>query len=139
MRRPRQPLPTDRRAVAAVEFALLAGALISLCIGTIEVGLLFWGQNALESAAVETARCVAIQSPDCSNAQTYGVDQVTKWMFSGIVTPSNVTAQTATSCNGASGNFQVVTITTSYFANWLPPFMPQFANKTLSATACYPM
>lgn len=129
---------SDRRGVAAIEFALLGGILIAMCIGTIEVGLLFWGQNALEAAAAETARCLAVQSPQCPSAGTYAANIVNNWMFSGVVTAADVTADgSATSCNGAGGNFETVTITTSYFANWLS-FLPQLANRTLSASACYP-
>ncbi len=59
-------------------------------------------------------------------------------MFSGVVSSSDVTSNTTSSCHGASGTFQEVTITSSYFAGWLPPFVSQFAGKTLSASACYP-
>ncbi len=74
MRKPLRALSHDRRGVAALEFGMLAGALIALCVGTIEIGLLFWGQNALQAAAAETARCVAIGSPDCPSAGTYAAD-----------------------------------------------------------------
>lgn len=131
-------LTQDRRGVAAVEFAMLAGVLIALCIGTIEIGLLFWGQNALEAAAAETARCLAIGSPACPNPGTYAAGVVSKWMFSGVVSSSDVTSSTTTSCQGTSGQFQQVKITSSYFANALPPFVSTFAHTTLSASACYP-
>ena len=129
----------DRRGVAAIEFALLGGILIAMCVATIEIGLLFWGQSALEAAAAQTARCLAVQSPQCPSAGTYAANVVSKWMFTGVVSAGDVTANgAATSCNGSSGNFETVTITSSYFATWLPSFVPQFANRSLSASACYP-
>ena len=131
-------LPRDRRGVAAIEFAMVSGALIALCVGTIEVGLLFWGQNALEAAAAETARCVAIASPACPNPGTYAAGVVSKWMFSGVISASDVKSSTTTSCHGTSGQFQQVSITSTYFVNWLPPFVSALAHKTLSASACYP-
>ncbi len=140
MRRiPSGQLVADRRGVAAIEFALLGGVMIAMCIGTIEIGLLFWGQSALEAAAADTARCMAVQSPQCPNAGDYAASIVSNWMFSGVVSAGNVTANdSATSCNGSSGSFETVSITTTYFASWLPSFVPQFANQTLSASACYP-
>lgn len=132
-------LAADRRGVAAIEFAMLGGVMIAMCIATIEIGLLFWGQSALEAAAAETARCMAVQSSQCPTAGDYAASIVSNWMFSGVVSASNVTANgSATSCNGSAGNFETVTITTTYFATWLPSFVPAFANQTLSASACYP-
>lgn len=131
-------LALDRRGVAALEFAMLAGVLIMLSFGTIEVGLVFWEQNALQAAAADTARCVAIASPDCPNPGTYAAGVVRKWMFSGVISSSDVISKTTTFCKGASGQFQQVSITSSYFAGIMPPFMPSFANMTLSASACYP-
>lgn len=132
-------LAADRRGVAAIEFAMLGGVMIAMCIATIEIGLLFWGQSALEAAAADTARCMAVQSSRCPSAGDYAASVVSTWMFSGVVSAANVTADgTATSCNGSAGTFETVTITTTYFATWLPSFVPQFANQTLSASACYP-
>lgn len=133
-------LARDHRGVAAIEFAMLGGILILMCIATIEIGLLFWGQSALEAAAADTARCVAIQSPNCSSAGTYAADVAAKWMFSGVVSAKNVTANNAaTSCNGSAGKFETVTITSSYFATWLPEVVPGLTTRTLTASACYPV
>lgn len=135
----RRNLAADRRGVAAIEFAMLGGVMIAMCIATIEIGLLFWGQSALEAAAADTARCMAVQSSQCPSAGDYAASVVSTWMFSGVVSASDVTADaSATSCNGSTGTFETVTISTTYFATWLPSFVPQFANETLSASACYP-
>ena len=132
----------DRRGTAAIEFSLLAAALIALCVGTIEVGLVFWGKSAVEAAAADTARCIAIASPACpdtSTAASYAAGVVTKWMFAGVVTAADVTVNDpVASCSGASGSFVEVQINSSYLADWLPSFVAPLTNKTLSATACYP-
>lgn len=132
-------LVRDRRGIAAIEFAMLGGILIWMCIATVEIGLLFWGQSALEAAAADTARCVAVQSPQCTSAATYAANIVSQWMFSGVVSASDVQANgSATSCNGSSGTFETVTITSSYFASWLPSVVPNLTTGTLTASACYP-
>ena len=138
----RTGLMRDRRGVAAVEFAMLLGALITLCIGTIEVGLIFWGKSALQAAAVDTARCRALSTstcPDDASAQAHAVNMVTQWMFSGVVTATDVTLNGNDPCYTNSGStFEVVTIQTTYFADRLPNFVTQLTNRTLSVKACYP-
>lgn len=131
----------DRRGVAALEFAIVGTVLISICLGTVEASLLFWTQNALQAAAAQTARCVAVGSSACSDAQSYAVGVVDKWMFSGVVAATDVTPASSTTCNGVSGTangFERITIKSSYFTGWLPSLVPQFANKTITASACYP-
>lgn len=141
MRRRAGSLQRDTRGVAALEFALVGGAFLTIILASIEIALLFWTQNALQSAAGETARCVAIGSSACSSPGSYAVGIVNKWMFPGVISSANVASTTSSTCNGASGTpngFQQVTITSSYFTGWLPSLASQFANKTITASACYP-
>ncbi len=131
----------DRRASTTLEFGIIALLLVALSLAVIEVGLLFWAKNTLQSVAASTARCAAIGSPDCTDVSSYAVSRVTNWMFAGVVTSADVVPTTVSTCNGVTGTgaFQKVTITTTYFAgNWLPSIVPDFANKTLTASACYP-
>lgn len=131
----------DRRGSVALEFAAIASLLLALCIGMIEVGMLFWAQNSFQAAAVETARCVAIGSTSCSNAQSYAVSMVEGWMFAGAVDATNVTASAPGSCNGVSSSngFESVTISKSYAFGFLPQLLGSLASGlTISATACYP-
>ena len=128
-----------RRGVTAVEMAMIAPALLTLTFGAIEIGLLVpWVQGGLQSVAATTARCAAIGSSACSNVQSYAVTQAGTWVMPGVITADNVTATSAaTSCQGVSGKFYVVTITCPYFATgWLPP---PFNDKTVTVSACYPM
>ncbi|GJD56368.1 TadE/TadG family type IV pilus assembly protein [Methylobacterium dankookense] len=59
-------LLADRSGATAVEFAVLAPCLIFLVFTVLVFGLAFWTRNALTETSVETARCIAIGSPDCA-------------------------------------------------------------------------
>jgi Flp pilus assembly protein TadG len=133
----RPGLLRDRRGVTALEFAAITTSLMLLCYGSLELGLLFWTQTVLNATAARTARCVAIGSADCSNAQTYAVNLVTNAMFSGVIGSTDVTSQAVTSCNGTSGTFQKVSISSSYLVDWQPAFVPAL-NRVVSVSACYP-
>jgi len=52
---------TDRRGVAAVEFALVAPVLILLTIGMMDVGRMVWYSSTLETVAADTARFAMIR------------------------------------------------------------------------------
>src|SRR5437868_108467 len=71
-------LAGDRRANAAVEFALAAPALFLFMFGIIEVGYALWMQNALDYSVVATARCASLRGSDCtgspSKVKSYAVD-----------------------------------------------------------------
>jgi len=133
----RLELLRDRRGVSSLEFAIITTSLMLLCFGSLELGLLFWTQTVLNATATRTARCVAIGSSACSNAQSYAVNLVTSAMFSGVISSADVTSQSVTSCNGTSGTFQQVSISSSYLLDWQPAFVPAL-NRTVSVSACYP-
>lgn len=46
----------ERRASAAVEFAIVAPLLIGILISTLETGIYFFAQNVLQTAAVQSGR-----------------------------------------------------------------------------------
>jgi Flp pilus assembly protein TadG len=58
----------DRRGAAAVETALVLPVLLSLVMGTIEVGRLGWTQAALTFAVQEAGRCAEVTPAACGNA-----------------------------------------------------------------------
>jgi Flp pilus assembly protein TadG len=128
-------LATQRRATTTVEFALVGGMLLLLTFGTIDLGLLLWTQNALQSTTALAARCAAISAPSCpdeSSVKTYAASLADDWTMPGMITASDVSV-TGT-CRGTAG-FKQVTITTSFWASMLPP---PFHNMTLTVSACYP-
>jgi hypothetical protein len=132
---------------AALEFALVLGAFLIVCLGVMDVGLLLWTQQALDMAAAKTARCAAlgccVEPPGtaCVGSSQYAVDMVTFATFASVVGTSNVWVQGSATCTSTSGNvtagkYTVVRISTSYWANGLLP--KPFLGKVLSAAACYP-
>ncbi len=118
-----------------LEFAITAGIFLSLVVGGIDVGLLWWAKNALQVSATMTARCMALGS--CADPTSYAVQMVGNWTVSGAITASDVTLSTASQCYGTGGTytrFAMVTITSPFWAG-LPPPLPHIA---LQASACYP-
>lgn len=127
----------DHRASSVVEFAIVGSIVISLCFAVIELGLLFWTRNALQSTAALTARCVAIRSPNCPDPRQFAVGTAGAWVFPGIISSADVTVQASNGCNGASGTYEVVTITCRFWSSGSLP--PPFSSIPLTASACYPV
>jgi Flp pilus assembly protein TadG len=141
--RARRPWRVGRSGATAVEFALVAWMLILASVGVIQLGLLMWTQEALESAAAQTARCAALGATTCTNAQQYAVNIVSGWTLSGVVTIANVWVQANATCTSTSGSvtagkFTVVVISTNYWATAWNLLPKPLGSKTLKATACYP-
>jgi Flp pilus assembly protein TadG len=136
-RAPRQ-LHRERRGSTAVEFAIIAGVMLPLLFGTVDLGLLMWTSNALRSTAALTARCVAISSSLCSgNPAQFAVSTAQVWVLPNIITTAEVTINTAaSSCNGTAGSFVTVAISSSYWAADILP--PPFSTTTLNVNSCFP-
>jgi Flp pilus assembly protein TadG len=124
------------RGVTSVEFALCASVLILLLTGTISLGVLTWTEAALQSVAAQTARCLAIGATACPSGPPYAVNLATQRLFSGALVPGNVAVTASGSCNGATGQYTQVTITSSYWSNGL--LASVFKGLQLQATSCYP-
>jgi len=125
-------------ATAALEFALAAVPLMLLILGIIEVGLLFWSQQALQGVAIDTARCAGLGS--CSSPSAVQSFAVTEAASRGLntLTTSAVTVTTGTDAEALCGNTtaRVVNISMSYQYNSIT-FIP--LTRNLTATACYPL
>jgi Flp pilus assembly protein TadG len=132
-----RPFTADCRGAAAVEFALVSLAFFPLCFAIIELGLLLWTQDALQSTALQTARCVAVAAPACTgNAPQYAVNAASTWLTPGMLNVSGVSVRTNATCATAPGTAVVVTLTSTYFAG--SPAAALFSSPTLTATGCYP-
>jgi Flp pilus assembly protein TadG len=129
-------LRRDADGSAAVEFALVAGIFLPLCLASIDAGLLLWTKGVLQSTAALTARCAAISSSNCTNAQQFAVTTAATWLFSGIITASNVTPAPATVCIGHL-KYMKVTISCNFWAGSVLP--PPMNGITLSTVAYYPV
>jgi hypothetical protein len=119
-----------------VELALVGGITMLTTFGILDLGMLLWAQNALQSTAALAARCAAIGSATlCPNVKTYAVNLANSWTIPGMISANDVTVTQVLTCNTANGKFQQVTISTAFWSNILPP---PFHNQNLSASACYP-
>lgn len=132
MIRRRQKL-SGRRGAAALEFALVAGLFLPLCLGIFDAGLLFWTQGSLQSTAALTARCVAIASANCQEAGTFAATTAGNWIFPGVISKSDVTKTTV--CV-SSVSYTKIVITSRFWAGSLLP--PPFSNKSLTVVAYHP-
>ena len=129
-------LVRERSGATALEFALVAGVFLPLCLAIFDAGLLLWTQGALQSTAALTARCAAITSANCTNTQQFAVNTAGKWIFAGIITVANVSPAPAIVCI-ASVPFMKVTITCPYWAGVVLP--PPLNGHTLTAVAYFPV
>lgn len=131
----RRGLLADCQGSVAIEFALTFVALVLFVFGAIEMGRMVWVQQVLQAAATETARCLAIASPQCPDAGIFAVASAAKRGVTDVQSASVVTLGND-ACGSASGTFTKVTI--SYgFMSVLPAYIPAPAGR-LNASACFP-
>jgi Flp pilus assembly protein TadG len=118
-------LVRNRSGHSAVEFALLAPAMMMFILGIGEVGRVMWLQNALDYSVTETARCVSNSPSTCSSAsqaQSFAASE------SGAGFDSSVFTVTTASCgNKVSASYPVVL--NIPYVTW---------STTLTSQACYP-
>ena len=134
MARSTRKLHQDRRGVAALEFVLVAAALMMLILGSFGVGLLVWTTSGLQVTAALTARCLALGS--CANPATYAVGIAGTWIGTNAVTAADVTDTASSPCNGKSGTeFGQVSIVVP---SWAAALFPTSVQKTIKVSACFP-
>ena len=96
-------LRRDRRGAQALEFVIISALFFPVSFAILELGLLLWTQNAMQSAAAQAARCGAIGSADCADVADYAAKAVGEWVVPDQIVKSEVTVTAAGSCNGAPG------------------------------------
>ena len=118
-------LASNRSGHSAIEFALLAPAMMTFILGIGEVGRVMWLQNALDYSVTEAARCVSNSPSTCSS-------------------PSQ-TQSFAASESGAGFDASVFTVTTASCGNKVSASYPIVLeipyvtwSTTLTSQACYP-
>ena len=136
MRRGVRRLWSERDGSVLLEFAIVSSALVMILFFIVGLGLTLWAKAALQAAASQTARCLAIQSPLCANPQNYASSLVNDWGAAGITGTLSVTPQLNTTCNNAVGRFSAVTVTGTQ--NLVQSISPSLSGVVLSATSCYP-
>jgi Flp pilus assembly protein TadG len=117
-------LAGETRGSTAVEFGLLAPALMLVLVGTIEFGRLLWTQSALNYGVQEAARCASVNTTSCSSptaTQNYAASKM--------------------GCSSCSGDFTASTPAcgNKVVASYPFPFMFKFTTITLSAQSCFPL
>lgn len=130
------PLYRERRGSVALEFAITAAIFLTIVVGGIDVGLLWWIKNGLQVTAAMTARCMALGS--CSDPRSYAVQMANNWAVPGAINSNGVSLSTTSLCYSSQGTynkFAKVTITSPFWAG-LPPPLPHI---TLQVSACYPV
>jgi Flp pilus assembly protein TadG len=110
----------------AVEFGLLAPALLMFVFGIAEGGRLLWTVNALHYSVQEAARCASINKTTCGSAtdiQSFAAGR------SGAGFDSSVFTATVTGCGNRVS------------ANYTMPLNIPFMSHSISLTAqsCYPI
>ncbi len=128
----------------SIEFAAMAMILLLMIMGVVEGGLLYWSWDVLEGAAIDAARCAAINAPSCQNVatapastRTYAASAALARGLSGV-TASNVTVvtgtATATGCGNSAASFVSVALSYQFGPAFLVP-LP----TSLTASACFPL
>ena len=116
-----------RDGVAAVEMAILLPAFLTVLLGIVEFGRVFWTQTALQFAVEAAARCAAVDTTTCSGTsttQTYAASQAF-----GLTIPSTDFSVTQPSC----GNKVSIAYSFSFLVPALLPW-----TVTLNAQSCHP-
>jgi Flp pilus assembly protein TadG len=137
-----------RRAVAALEFALLSVPLMLIVFGTIEFGRVLWTREALQMTAVEAARCMGILASSCASAGAYSSTDTTSYVESVATTwgitlsSSNMTLtrdSTNTACAPTNGTPNVSEVTLTYtFQTMVPGLLSMLSSRSLEGHACFP-
>ena len=132
------------RGSTALEFALTALPMMFLTMGIIEGGLLFWSWQALEGAAIDAARCAAVNATSCKNALTtpsntasYAAKAASVRGLTGV-TASNVTITTGSAAQALCGNTTVKVISVA-FAYRFPAMAVVPLISNLTASTCFPL
>jgi Flp pilus assembly protein TadG len=136
MKGPLQRLLGSRNGTASLEFALLGPIFVMLLFFVLGASLLLWAKGAMQMAASQTARCMAIGSSACTNPQNYATSLISAWGVAGIVPSISVSVQSGTTCNGTAGHFSTVTISSTGGVS--RGFVMPLSGTVLTASACYP-
>jgi Flp pilus assembly protein TadG len=124
------------RGSVALEFALVASVFFMLLLGIIELGMIMWSRSTLQTVAAQTARCAAIGSSLCgSGATQYAISLAGEWLPSYTITAQDVTVSATTTCYGATGKFDTVTITVPV---WTGGLISPIAGGSQTLEACFP-
>jgi Flp pilus assembly protein TadG len=139
-----------RKAVAALEFALLATPLLLLVLGTLEFGRLMWFREALQMTANEGARCMGVVASSCASGGAYDATNTTTYIENiannwgiTLANANVVLARPSTNTNCLPTHLtpqppmSEVTITYT-FQTAIPQLFDMLVGKSLTSHACFP-
>jgi Flp pilus assembly protein TadG len=129
-------LLNDRRGSTALEFAIVGSPFILLLLFIVGGGMLLWAKSAMQIAAAQTARCVAIGSLDCTDRTAYATGVLQQWGVANILPSVVVSVQTGQTCSFTAGHYASVTLTAA--AGPVGQVIPGMSNATMTSTACFP-
>ncbi|MBI3199148.1 MAG: pilus assembly protein [Rhodospirillales bacterium] len=122
-------LTGDQRGVSILEFALVAPLLLTMTLGAIDVGRMFYVRQGLEYATEEAARYYMLNPSAASSTVT---TQLQGKMPGGMGPSVNVAYADTANCNGKSSVI-CTTITATYSFSFFVGYLG--VGKTLRATA----
>lgn len=123
-------LAADRQGGAILEFALVLPLLMTLLVGGVDIGRMFYVRQGLEYATEEAARYYMLNPTTASSNVT---TQLRSKMPGGMGPSVNVTYTDTTSCN-ANSSVTCTTINATYVFNFAVGYL-NLGAQTLRATA----
>ena len=130
LERPCRLYRRNRRAAAAVEFALVAPVFFLLVLGMIEYGRMVMVQQVITNASREGARQAVLDGATTAEVQTV----VNNYLASGSITGATVTVTPNPPTNAEFGDPVTVSVSIPFSqVSWLPSPM-YLGGKTLIAT-----
>ena len=121
---------SDRRGGAAIEFAIVAPVFITLVLGAVEFGRMFYVRQGLEYATESAARYYSLNSTASTSTITSYLQGL---MPGGKGSSVSVSYASTASCNSNS-NVTCTTITATYPFAFADRYLG-FGAKTLTATS----
>jgi Flp pilus assembly protein TadG len=123
-------LAADRQGGAILEFALVLPLLMTLLVGGVDIGRMFYVRQGLEYATEEAARYYMLNPTTASSNVT---TQLRSKMPGGMGPSVSVTYTDTTSCN-ANSSVTCTTINATYAFNFAVGYL-NLGAQTLRATA----
>ena len=120
----------DRRGGAAIEFAFVGPILITLILGAIELGRMYYVRQSMEYATEQAARYYSL-NPNA--ATTTVTSQLNGFLPGGISSGVSVSYADTANCNGNT-YVTCTTLTVTYPFSYAESFLG-FAGRTLTATS----
>jgi Flp pilus assembly protein TadG len=121
---------SDRRGVAAIEFAIVAPVFLTLTLGALEFGRMFYVRQCLEYATEQAARYYSLNPSAAASDVT---TRLKSYLVSGISASVTVSYTDTTNCN-SNAYVTCTTVTVKYPFSFAESYLG-FGPKTLTATS----